>query len=277
MPKKKIILWALSMAAVIGGFFQPSIASALTVIPVSAASFAASSDQAGGFFSPHSHDVFGRPGLYPTPALEVGGGLVETTSGNQTSVSGEEARGMVEYDLGNLTSASLGSVVLSFRLGGEGLAEDRSGEIFSQQTQYDNLIDVQGYVGDGVVETSDFDSGYFASAGQVLVPVGATTSDGFSDPPYVAPGFPPFVDGDIFQIDVTGMVGQLLLDGHQFLGIRFDSLTDYASCGGANCASTHGHVLYDVRLQVSIPEPGMLVILGLGLMGIGFTRRKRMV
>ena len=168
---------------------------------------------------------------------------------------------------------------LSFRFvwGGEGLAEDRSGEIFSQQTQYDNLIDVQGYVGDGVVETSDFDSRYFASAGQVLVPVGATTSDGFSDPPYVAPGFPPFVDGDIFQIDVTAMVGQLLLDGHQFLGIRFDSLTDYASCGGANCASTHGHVLYDVRLQVSIPEPGMLVILGLGLMGIGFTRRKRMV
>ena len=118
MPNKKITLVALSTVAAIFGFFQPSIASALTVIPVSAASFAASSDQAGGFFSPHSHYVFGRPGLYPTPALEVGGGLVETTSGNQTSVSGEEARGMVEYDLGNLTSASLGSVVLSFRLGG---------------------------------------------------------------------------------------------------------------------------------------------------------------
>jgi hypothetical protein len=83
-----------------------------------------------------------------------------------------------------------------------------------------------------------------------------------------------FSGGETFDFDITSLVNSALLSG-QYVAARFE-----VTAAPGSLTSYHGgnflvpSMIFETS---SVPEPASIVLLGLGLAGIGFSRKKKSV
>lgn len=157
--------------------------------------------------------------------------------------STEEVRGLSEYDLSGLSNAS--SAFVTFDVFGNGLFPGVNDFAF------DGTINITAYQGNNIENLTDYQA-------PTTDTVGSFSTAGISI-------------GDIFSFNITDIFNDAIDLGWSSLGIRL-STEDTINGGGA-------WVFDDFRLtttsESNVPEPSVIVLMGLGLAGLGFTRRRR--
>lgn len=153
----------------------------------------------------------------------------------------EESRAVVEFDASSIIGNNTG--ILSFDLSTPG------GLCCGQNQNYLGDFNVYAFVGNGAVSDGD----YFLT--NTLL--GTSSALGLSV-------------GDTTSIDISAFL--TTFNGNN-LGVVFDPL-------GANSGNLAQETVFN-NFQIysvsSVPEPATLVLLGLGLAGIGFSRKKKKV
>ncbi len=191
-------------------------------------SVASGSDQSAGY---HYHSSTGGDFGNPAGKAEVG------------NFASEEVRGLSEYDLAGLSTAS--SAFVTFDVFGNGLFSGVNDFAF------DGTIDITVFEGNNAENISDYQA-------PTTDTVGSFSTAGISI-------------GDIFSFDITDIFNDALDLGWASLGIRL-STEDTTNGGGA-------WVFDDFRLTTTndstVPETSIIALMGLGLAGLGFTRRRK--
>lgn len=152
----------------------------------------------------------------------------------------QEDRGIVEFDISGLTSPVGQALFDLTQIGSDG-------DGFQ--------INVFGYTGNGTLELGDFPLG--AMLASFTVPAGAESA---------------------ISVDVTGFINDQIAINSEFVGFNLrlpimsivtEPLVFVSGTGPASPILT---VDEEVRI---LPEPGTLALLGLGLLGLGFIKRRR--
>ena len=157
----------------------------------------------------------------------------------------EEVRGLSEYDLAGLTA---GTAFVTFDV-------YQAGGLFagSNDFPFDGFIQIDAYAGDNLESIADFEA---ATRGIV----GSFSTSGL-------------LVGNSLSFDITGLFNDALNDALPSLGIRLAALTDPS----AGAWTFNNFRLTSSDDTTTVPEPGTLAMLGIGLVGIGLARRRRKV
>lgn len=172
---------------------------------------------------------------------------------------------------------------------------------FNNAAQADLITGEIGYVGGVIAEDGSgaatslgtatyldfFSMGYVTGANGDFAPLsgGFVALHDFSISPFNSPSS--VWTGGIFSFYLTSLTipiqsddpfGRLFLSGlGTFTGVGFDD-TDGAWTLSAQTAPSGTIVTFSATsvVQSSVPEPSLLILLGMGLLGVGLTRRRRM-
>jgi len=163
----------------------------------------------------------------------------------------EEVRGLSEYDLAGLSNAASAFVTFNvFKAGG----------LFSgaNDTPFTGSITVEAYAGNNLEDLADYEAASLGTVGSFAVsPAGVSV-------------------GDVFSFDITALFNTAIANADSSFGIRlradpvnpdseawtFDNfrLTTDNQCVGASC---------------DVPEPATLALLGLGIVGLAASSRRK--
>ena len=179
---------------------------------------------------------------------------------NTTNTNPGEIQTGYEYDLNPLlaTPVTINSATLSILRG-----QEFGGCLSLDPCPLTDGLAVYGYAGDGVLTGTDFDLGTLLATEQPLP-----------------------AEGTIMTFDVTDFIDDLVAGSSRYAGFNIRATSDggVSLYSGTNAAGER--IFYVARLNIDyteggstpepqVPEPGVLALLGVGLAGIGFARKRR--
>lgn len=185
--------------------------------------------------------------------LPWGAFLGHENYGSPNSGSAIEARVILEFDLTGMLSGPVPSAAFTFPA--TNVMDYGVSSCFNFASGCPKLpkFDVYGFVGDGSATTADYD------------PAGATFIQQI-----VTPNF-----GSTVTLDPTAFLNTLLATNEHFLGLLLRPASNEQG-GLATGPLSIGQGGSAIVVQPApIPEPATLLLLGLGLAGLGFSRRKQ--
>jgi len=155
----------------------------------------------------------------------------------------EEVRGLSEYDLFGLVT---GPAFVTFEV-------YQAGGLFtgSNDFPFDGTIQIDAYAGNNLENVSDFEAATLGIVASFL------TGD--------------LIVGNTLSFDITALFNDALTDGLTSFGIRLAAITD----PNAGAWTFSNFRLTSSDDTTSVPEPGTLALIGIGLFGMGAARRRK--
>ncbi len=156
----------------------------------------------------------------------------------------EEVRGLSEYNLAGLSAAI--AAYVTFDTVGFGLFPG------TNDFPFDGVIDIVAYQGNNAEDVSDYQAPAVAS-------IGSFNTTGLTA-------------GTVFSFDILSVFNNAVSNSWSSLGIRL-STEDTSDFGGA--WSFNDFRLTTTNESTAVPEPGLLLLLSTGLLGLALSRRRR--